>query len=248
MIEISNLTKIYKSNNFKAVDDISLTVNSGEIFGFLGPNGAGKSTTIKCITGILSYDKGSIRLNGNEISENPIEAKKRIGFVPDEHVIYDGLTGYQYINFICNVFGVDIKIREERIKEYAVLFSMEEKLKDKIASYSHGMKQKISLISALVHEPEIFILDEPMTGLDPQSSFNLKTLMQSYAKAGKTVFFSSHILEVVEKLCTKVAIINKGKIAKVFDLSAERGGKSLEEMFLEITSACGESAQSNESI
>ncbi|MFA5450087.1 MAG: ABC transporter ATP-binding protein [Clostridia bacterium] len=238
MIQIENLTKIYAANNFKAVDDLTLTIDDGEIFGFLGPNGAGKSTTIKCLTGILNYTSGRVLINGVDIKDAPLAAKKKIGYVPDEHIIYEGLTGLQYINFICNVFDVAPAKRKERIDKYTVLFGMQDKISETISSYSHGMKQKVSIISALVHEPEVFILDEPMTGLDPQSSFQLKTIMTEYAKAGKTVFFSSHILEVVEKLCTKVAIINKGKLVTVCDmteLKEKQSDISLEKLFLDLT-------------
>lgn len=242
MIEITNLTKIYGNNNFKAVDDVTLKIDNGEIFGFLGANGAGKSTTIKCLTGILNFSEGRIKINGTDIRECPVEAKMKIGYVPDEHVIYEGLTGLQYINFIANIFGVPSDLRKERMERYINLFGMTDKIAQPIASFSHGMKQKVSVISALVHEPEVFILDEPMTGLDPQSSYQLKQIMIEYAKQGKTVFFSSHILEVVEKLCTKVAIIDKGKIVAVYDLKEMKqheNGISLEEMFLKITSPKG---------
>jgi ABC-2 type transport system ATP-binding protein len=238
MIEIENLTKTYSANNFTAVNDVSFSVPSGEIFGFLGPNGAGKSTTIKCITGILNYTSGSIRINGVDFKENPVMAKRQLGYVPDEHVVYEGLTGLQYINFICNIFDVEPNIRKERIEKYVDLFGMEDKIGDRISSFSHGMKQKVSVIAALSHEPEVFILDEPMTGLDPQSSFNLKTVMAEYAAAGKTVFFSSHILEVVEKICSKIAIINKGKLLTVCDmkeLREKRSDISLEDLFLSLT-------------
>lgn len=237
MLEISNLTKIY-GNNFKAVDDVSFTVNDGEICGFLGPNGAGKSTTIKCLTGILNYSDGTIKINGVNLKESPVAAKKLMGYVPDEHVIYEGLTGLQYISFICDVFDVSPSDRKERIEKYANEFGMADKLNNLIGSYSHGMKQKISVIAALVHEPEVFVLDEPLTGLDPQSAFILKSIMQNYAAKGKTVFFSSHVLEVVEKLCTKVAIIDKGKLLTVCDmreLKEKRGDINLETFFLNLT-------------
>ncbi len=236
MIEITNLSKTYRASNKRAVDDLSLVVDSGEIFGFLGPNGAGKSTTIKCITGILGYEAGSVKINGIDLKESPIEAKKQIGFVADEHFLYEGLTGRQYINFILDVFNVPSSLREERINEYAEIFNMKEHLDEPTSSYSHGMKQKISLIATLSHEPEIFILDEPMTGLDPQSSYNLKQLMNELAKEGKTVFFSSHVLEVVEKLCTKVAIIDDGKLVAVCNMDElKEKASSLEELFLKLT-------------
>lgn len=238
MIKISNLTKRYANGEVKAVDDITLDIKGGEIFGFLGPNGAGKSTTIKCLTGILPYSEGHINICGFDLRENPVEAKKRIGYVADEHILYESLTGLQYVNFIADIFGVSPEDRKERTEKYAELFDMKENLNSKIQSYSHGMKQKISIISALVHDPEVWILDEPMTGLDPKSSYELKQLMIELAKEGKTVFFSSHVMEVVEKLCTKVAIINKGKLVTVCDmkeLQEKRSDMSLEDLFLALT-------------
>jgi len=238
MIEISNFSKKYAGSGVKAVDDVSFTVADGEIFGFLGPNGAGKSTTIKCMTGILSFSDGHISINGADIRDNPVEAKKKIGFVPDEHIIYEGLTGMQYIDFIADVFDVPTERRYALMDKYLPVFGMKEKIGDKISSYSHGMKQKVSVLAALVHEPEVFILDEPMTGLDPQSSYELKNIMAEYAKEGKTVFFSSHVLEVVEKVCTRVAIIDKGKLVTICDmkeLKERRSDLSLEELFLGFT-------------
>ncbi|MFW5780640.1 MAG: ABC transporter ATP-binding protein [Bacillota bacterium] len=237
MIEIYNLTKTYKSSSIKAVDDISLNVEGGEIYGFLGPNGAGKSTTIKCLTGILPFE-GHIKICGSDIKEEPVKAKRNIGFVPDENIIYDGLTGFEYVNFIADVFEVPTEERKKRIERYSKLFEMDGKLNNKISSYSHGMKQKISLISALVHNPKVWVLDEPMTGLDPKASFNLKQLMSEHTKKGNTVFFSSHVLEVVQKVCTKVAIINKGKIVTICDmneLNEKRKNMTLEDLFLSIT-------------
>lgn len=237
MIEISNLTKTYKGSNVKAVDDISFTVQDGCIFGFLGPNGAGKSTTIKCLTGIHPFD-GNIRVGGIDMREDPVGAKKKIGFVPDEHIIYDGLTGADYVNFIADIFGIPSEEREARVKRLADMFGMSDKLGDLISSYSHGMKQKITVIAALVHDPDVWILDEPMTGLDPQSSYSLKVLMREHADKGKVVFFSSHVLEVVEKICDKVAIIDKGKLITVCDMSELKEKKenlSLEELFLNLT-------------
>lgn len=238
MIEITNFSKEYKGSGKKAVDNISLKVDGGEIFGFLGPNGAGKSTTIKCMTGILPFKDGQINICGINISTDPVKAKMKIGFVPDEHVIYDSLTGFEYINFISDIFEVPINERKERVEKYTKLFDMEGKLGNKISSYSHGMKQKISIISALVHEPEVWILDEPMTGLDPQAAYNLKQLMIEHSNQGKVVFFSSHVLEVVEKICTKVAIIDKGKIISICDmkeLGEKRSDISLEQLFLNLT-------------
>lgn len=238
MIEINNLTKSYANSGVKAVDGVSLKIEGGEIFGFLGPNGAGKSTTIKCLTGILPFKEGNIRICGYDLKENPVEAKRRMGYVADEHILYDSLTGLQYINFIADVFGVSPEERKERVDKFAALFDMSDKLNDKVNSYSHGMKQKISVIAALVHQPDVWILDEPLTGLDPKSSYELKQLMIEHAASGKLVFFSSHVLEVVEKLCSKVAIINKGKIVTVCDikeLQEKRSDMSLEDLFLALT-------------
>lgn len=239
MIEIKNLTKTYAKSAVKAVDDLTLTVRSGEIYGFLGPNGAGKSTTIKCLTGILPFSEGSINICGVNLKDAPVEAKTHIGFVPDEHVLYESLTGFQYVEFIADVFNVDAEKRKELLEKYASSFEMSDKLQDKISSYSHGMKQKISIISALIHEPDVLILDEPMTGLDPKSSFELKQIMKEYAESGKTVFFSSHVLEVVEKICTTIAIINKGKLVTEFktnELQDKKADMDLEELFLKLTS------------
>lgn len=243
MIEIYNLTKKYKGGKVNAVENLSLTVNGGEIFGFLGPNGAGKSTTIKCLTGILPLTEGYIKICGDDISANPVAAKKHIGYVPDEHIIYEALTGMEYINFIANIFDVPSEIRRDRIEKYEKLFELEGKLNDKLSSYSHGMKQKISLISALVHDPEVWILDEPLTGLDPKSAYNLKQLMIEHAKSGKVVFFSSHVLEVVEKICSKIAIVDKGKLITVCsmsELSEKRSDLTLEQLFLNLTKSDGE--------
>ncbi|MBR2350092.1 MAG: ABC transporter ATP-binding protein [Clostridia bacterium] len=237
MLEITNLSKTYRGNGKKAIDDLTMTVANGEIFGFLGPNGAGKSTTIKCITGILDFEEGDIVINGTNVKSNPVAAKQKIGYVADEHFLYEGLTGRQYVNFILDIFDVPQEIRDRNVREYAELFEMGEHLDQSISSYSHGMKQKISLIATLSHDPEIFILDEPMTGLDPQATFKLKQLMHKLADEGKIVFFSSHVLEVVEKLCTKVAIIDKGRLIKVCEMSdLKENENDLEEIFLKLTS------------
>jgi len=236
MIEITNFSKTYRGSGKRAVDNLSFTVADGEIFGFLGPNGAGKSTTIKCITGILDYEEGSIVINGADVKSDPINAKKKIGYVADEHFLYEGLTGRQYVNFILDIFQVAKEEREAKIKEYAEIFEMSSHLDESVSSYSHGMKQKISLIATLSHSPEVFILDEPMTGLDPEGAFNLKQIMAKLASEGKTVFFSSHVLEVVEKICTKVAIIDDGKLVAVCDMQELKEKKeTLEELFLKLT-------------
>ncbi len=238
MLEINNLTKTYGNNARASVDNLSLKVNSGEIFGFIGPNGAGKSTTIKCITGIIDFEYGNVQISGIDLKSNPIEAKKHIGYVSDDHVLYEGLTGEEYVNFICDVFDVPVAQRKEELAEYAELFSLQDALKKQISTYSHGMKQKLNIIGALIHEPEIWILDEPMTGLDPRSAYNLKKLMREHADKGNLVFFSSHVLEVVEKVCDRVGIIEDGKLITCceIDLLKERNkDKSLEELFLKLT-------------
>lgn len=238
MIEINGLSKSYKGSGRLALDSLSLTVNDGEIFGFLGPNGAGKSTAIKCMTGILSFTQGTVKICGVDMNVDPVGAKKKIGYVPDEHLLYEGLTGRQYVNFISDIFGVDKSRREELTKKYADEFGLADRLDETISNYSHGMKQKIAVIAALVHEPDVFILDEPMLGLDPKSAYILKKTMREYADNGKTVFFSSHILEVVEKICDRVAIIDGGKLIAVCDiqeLKEKRSDMSLEQLFLTLT-------------
>ncbi len=242
MIEITNLTKTYAKSAVQAVESISLTAKNGEILGFLGPNGAGKSTTIKCLCGILPFESGSISICGIDIKENPVEAKKKIAYVADENILYAGLTGTQYINFVCDLYGVSAEDRKARVEKYAAMFDMTDKLGQKISSYSHGMKQKISIISGLCHNPDVWVLDEPMTGLDPRASFALKNLMREFADAGKTVFFSSHVLEVVEKVCDRVAIIDKGKLISLCDMSdlqAHKNNVDLEKLFLQLTDAMG---------
>lgn len=235
---IKNLTKTYAKGALKAVDNISLTVNSGEIFGFLGPNGAGKSTTIKCLTGILPFEEGHIQIVDYDLKEHPIQAKLNIGYVPDSYIIYDKLTGNEYLNFMCDVYNVSNSDRKERAEKFVELFNLQEAINSPIKSYSHGMKQKLSVIGALIHNPKLWVLDEPLTGLDPKSAFDLKKLMREHADNGNTVFFSSHVLEVVEKVCDRVAIIDKGKIIAVCtmkELKEKRSDLSLEEFFLSIT-------------
>ena len=221
------------------MDDVSLTVQDGEIFGFLGPNGAGKTTLIKMITGILNADRGSIKINGRDIKDSPLEAKMQFGFVPDDPNIFSRLTGIEYLNFMADVYQVSSEIRVERIQKLLERFEMSTAAADLIQSYSHGMKQKIVVIGALLHNPPVWILDEPMTGLDPRSSYDLKEMMREHADAGKTVFFSTHVLEVAEKVCDRLAIINKGRV--IFCGSLEeirthaRENRSLENLFLELT-------------
>ena len=237
MIEIKNVSKSYKKDR-KVIDDISLKIKDGEIFGFIGPNGAGKTTTIKMITGILDIDEGDIYIDGISIKENPIEAKKLFGFVPDNPDMFLKLTGIEYLNFIADMYEVSTENRIERINNLAKDFEMDKVLNNKIQSYSHGMRQKIIIIGELIHEPKNWILDEPLTGLDPRSSYDLKKLMREHSNSGKTVFFSTHVLEVAEKLCDRVGIIVKGKIIFVGTLEELRAelkqNASLEELFMEI--------------
>ncbi len=237
MIQIENVSKVY-SGKVKAVDALSLTIEDGEIIGFIGPNGAGKTTTIKMMTGILSPDTGRVLLNGIDIVEKPIEAKRQFGLVTDNPDIFLRLKGIEYLNFMADIYNVSQNDRRQRIQKLAETFEMSSALNDKILSYSHGMRQKIVVMGVLVHSPNIWILDEPLTGLDPQSAFALKEMMKNHAAEGKTVFFSTHVLEVAEKLCSKVAIINKGKIlyfGTLENLKKDYNEMSLEEIFLEVT-------------
>lgn len=243
MLQIENLTKTYAGNQKPSVENLSLTVNDGEIFGFIGPNGAGKSTTIKSITGIISFEEGRVIVDGIDLKTSPIEAKKLIGYVSDDHVLYEGLTGVEYINFICDVFEVPTAQRQERLDKYCELFALTDAVKKQISTYSHGMKQKLNIIGALIHEPKIWILDEPMTGLDPRSAYNLKQLMREHADKGNSVFFSSHVLEVVEKVCDRVGIIEDGHLidsCQIDELKEKNKDKSLEELFLKLTDASSE--------
>lgn len=240
MIKITNLSKTYGKGGKRVVNNVSFTVNPGEIFGFLGPNGAGKSTTIKCLTGIIPYEEGSIEICEFNVNDKPLLAKKCIGFVPDNHMVYDRLTGREYANFMADIYDVSLVDRKERLNRYAELFELTSAIDNPINSYSHGMKQKISVIGALIHNPRVWVLDEPLTGLDPRSAYQLKELMREHVKNGNTVFFSSHVLDVVEKLCDRIAIINKGEIITVCDLDELKqkcGDMSLEEFFLTVTGA-----------
>jgi ABC-2 type transport system ATP-binding protein len=238
MIEIKNVSKSY-NGAVKAVDDLNIIIPDGEIVGFLGPNGAGKTTTIKMITGITKPDIGSITINGISVAENALEAKKQFGFVPDSPDMFLRLKGIEYLNFMADIYNVEGDTRKQRIRELANRFDMESVLTDQIQSYSHGMRQKIVIMGVLVHSPSVWILDEPMTGLDPKSSFLLKEMMREHAEGGKTVFFSTHVLEVAEKLCDKVAIINKGKLQFYGTMEEMREhfktDDSLENIFLEMT-------------
>ena len=232
MIEIKKVTKKYGVN--KALDEVSFTVEDGDIFAFIGHNGAGKTTLIKSIVGIHDFDEGDILIDGMSIKEKPVECKKLMAFVPDNPETYEHMKAIDYINFICDMYDVDSKTREENIKKYSTLFGMEEKLNDTIDSYSHGMKQKVVLISALAHDPKILIMDEPFVGLDPKAVFDIKEVLNEMVKEGKIVFYSTHILDVAEKLCSRVAIIKQGKIVKSGSMKEIKGDKSLENVFMEL--------------
>lgn len=233
MLEIKNLSKTYKKSSKKAIDNVTLTIEDGDIYGFIGPNGAGKSTTIKCIVGIHSYDEGDIFLDGVSIKFNPMASKKQMAYVPDNPDLYEHLSGIKYIDFVCNIYGVGEE-KNELIHKYASLFNIEDKLADPIKTYSHGMKQKVALIAALVHKPKLLILDEPFVGLDPKASFDLKEIMKELCQTGTMIFFSSHVLEVVEKFCNKIAIIKDGKIVASGLTEDIKGDESLEDKFLEL--------------
>ncbi|NMF03937.1 ABC transporter ATP-binding protein [Clostridium beijerinckii] len=237
MINISNITKSY-NGNYNAVSNLNLEIKDGEIYGLLGPNGAGKTTTIKMITGIIAPTSGKIEINGIDISKEPVRAKEQFGYVPDSPDVFLRLSGMEYLNFMADVYGVSKEDRLLRIKEISKRFEMDLALGDKIHSYSHGMRQKIVLMGVLIHKPKVWILDEPMTGLDPKSAFTLKEMMREHADEGNTVVFSTHVLEVAEKVCDKVAIVNKGQLIFNGTLSNMRKefkeNESLEEMFLEM--------------
>lgn len=233
MLEIKNFSKSYgKGKN--AVDNISLKVNSGEIYGFIGHNGAGKTTTIKSIVGILDFTEGDILIGGTSIKDNPVKCKSKMAYIPDNPDIYESLTGIQYLNFIADVYKVSKSDRENLIKKYADRFELTKYLGDLISSYSHGMKQKLVVISALIHKPKLLILDEPFVGLDPKAAFILKEIMREVCSEGTSIFFSSHVLEVVEKLCNKVAIIKNGRIIDQGTIEKVKGNSSLEDVFMEL--------------
>ena len=238
MFEIKNVSKAYNKDGAKAVDSLSLTVNNGEIFGFLGPNGAGKTTSIRMLTGILQPDEGTLELDGISILERPVAAKRQFAFVPDNPETVSRLKAIEYLNFIGDVYKVPADVRKERIENYCTKFGLKEVLNNKISSFSHGMKQKLFLIASLITDPQNWILDEPMVGLDPEAAFIVKEIMRERANNGKTVFFSTHVLEVAEKICDKIAIIDKGKIIYVGTVeelkSKLKTEESLEESFLKI--------------
>lgn len=232
MLRIENLTKTY--GEMKAVDNLSLHIQKGEIFGFIGHNGAGKTTTLKAVVGILSPEEGEIYVDGVSTKEQPLACKQKIAYIPDNPDLYEFMTGIQYLNFIGDIFQVPAKVRDERIHELADKFEITGALGELISAYSHGMKQKLALISAFIHEPKLIIMDEPFVGLDPKASFEVKEMMRQFCQEGGAIFFSTHVLEVAEKLCDKVAIIKKGQLIKSGTMEEVKGDESLESVFLEL--------------
>lgn len=233
MLKIQNLTKCYKGSD-KGVHQLSIHINKGDIYAFIGHNGAGKTTTLKCVTGIHGFDEGEIIIDGINIRENPLECKKRFAYIPDNPDLYEYLTGIQYLNFVADIFQIGSRERKERIERYADAFEITESLGDLISTYSHGMKQKLAIISALVHEPKLLILDEPFVGLDPKAAVILKDVMREICDKKGAVFFSTHVLDVAEKLCNKVAIIKAGRLIASGNMSdIVKEGQSLEDIFME---------------
>lgn len=233
MIEIKNVSKSYDGKK-KAIDNINFNVEDGSIFAFIGHNGAGKTTLIKAIMGIHDFDSGDIIINGKSIKDNPVECKKIMAYVPDNPDLYENMKAIDFINFICDMYGISKKDRMENINKYSKIFEMENKLGDDISSFSHGMKQKIAIIAALSHNPDILVMDEPFVGLDPKAVFDMKEIMHNLVKEGKIIFFSTHILDVAEKLCDYVAIIKNGKVIKTGKMKDIKGDTSLEKVFLEL--------------
>ena len=232
MLRIENLTKTYGEK--RAVDNLSLHIAPGEIYGFIGHNGAGKTTTLKAVVGILQFDKSEVFIKGESIRKNPLACKQKIAYIPDNPDLYEFMTGIKFLNFIADIFGVTEEKRQERIRKYADLFEMTENLAQPIASYSHGMKQKLAIISAWIHEPKLIIMDEPFVGLDPKAAHILKQMMREICDEGGAIFFSTHVLEVAEKLCDKVAIIRNGQLIQSGTMQEVKGDDSLEEVFLEL--------------
>lgn len=232
MLKIEHLTKKYDLKY--AVNDLSLTINPGEIYGFIGHNGAGKTTTLKSVVGILAFDEGNITIDGTSVKADPLACKKKIAYIPDNPDLYDYMTGTKYLNFIADVFEIPEDVRKERIEKYAANFELLGDLSQPISSYSHGMKQKLAVIAAWIHEPKLIIMDEPFVGLDPKAAHILKTMMREFCDRGGAIFFSTHVLEVAEKLCDKVAIIKAGKLIKSGTMDEVKGDESLEDVFLEL--------------
>ena len=232
MLDIQHLTKRYGEK--KAVDDLSLHIAPGEIYGFIGHNGAGKTTTLKAVVGILPFEEGEITINGVSVKTDPLTCKRQLAYIPDNPDLYDYMTGSKYLNFIADIFGVGAEERQERIRKYADLFELTDDLAQPIAAYSHGMKQKLAIISAWLHQPKLIIMDEPFVGLDPKASHTLKGMMREVCDQGGAIFFSTHVLEVAEKLCNKVAIIKNGRLIKSGTMEEVKGDTSLENVFLEL--------------
>ena len=232
MLEIKNLTKAYGEK--KAVDDVSLHIQKGEIYGFIGHNGAGKTTTLKACCGLLDFEKGEIYVDGVSVKENPLACKQKIAYIPDNPDLYAFMTGVQYLQFVGDIYKVESDVRQERIHKYADLFELTESLAMPIGAYSHGMKQKLALIAALMHEPKLMIMDEPFVGLDPKAAHSVKQIMRELCDKGSAIFFSTHVLEVAEKLCNKIAIIKDGKLIVSGDTKKLTAGNSLEELFMEV--------------
>ena len=232
MLKIEHLTKKY--GDFKAVDDLSLHIAPGEIYGFIGHNGAGKTTTLKSVVGILQFDNGEIYIDGTSITADPLKCKKEIAYIPDNPDIYEFMTGIKYLNFVADIFGVSAADRQEKIRKYAEIFELSSDLAQPISTYSHGMKQKLAIISAWIHSPKLIIMDEPFVGLDPQAAHLLKGMMREICDNGGAIFFSTHVLEVAEKLCDKIAIIKEGKLVRSGTMEEVKGDDSLEAVFLEL--------------
>lgn len=232
MLIIEHLTKTYGEK--KAVDDLSLHIRPGEIYGFIGHNGAGKTTTLKSVAGILQFDSGTITIAGNSVTADPIRCKRDIAYIPDNPDLYDFMSGIKYLNFIADIFGIPADVRAERIRKYADVFELTEDLAQPINAYSHGMKQKLAVIAAWIHTPKLIVMDEPFVGLDPKATHLLKEMMREHCDAGGAIFFSTHVLEVAEKLCDKVAIIKEGRLIKAGTMEEVKGDESLEEVFLEL--------------
>ena len=232
MLKIEHLTKVY--GDLKAVDDLTLTVEPGEIYGFIGHNGAGKTTTLKSIAGILKFESGDIFIDGESVIRKPLECKKKIAYIPDNPDLYEFMTGMEFLNFIADIFEMPGELRNAKIKTYADVFELTGDLASPISSYSHGMKQKLAIISAFIHDPKLIIMDEPFVGLDPKASHSLKEMMHDVCEAGGAIFFSTHVLDVAEKLCSKIAIIKNGKLIKAGTMEEVKGDESLESAFLEL--------------
>ncbi len=232
MLKIEHLTKRYGEK--KAVDDLSLHIQPGEIYGFIGHNGAGKTTTLKSVAGILQLDEGEIMINGNSIKTEPLKCKKELAYIPDNPDLYEFMSGIKYLNFIADIFEIPADVRQEKIHRYADLFELTQDLAQPVSAYSHGMKQKLAVISALIHSPKLIVMDEPFVGLDPKASHLLKEMMREHCDAGGAIFFSTHVLEVAEKLCDKVAIIKQGRLIRTGTMEEVKGDDSLEEVFLEL--------------